>query len=131
VLHVSTKVEDSTEDLAHRVIGCCITVHRELGPGLVEPIYHRAVKLELDAAGIPFECEKRFKVMYRGKCLYIHRLDLVVDGRLMIELKAVDRLHPVHVAQALSCLRISKLPLCLLINFNAAVLKDGIKRIVL
>ena len=81
--------------------------------------------------GFPFEREKRFKVMYRGKCLYIHRLDLVVDGRLMIELKAVDRLHPVHVAQALSCLRISKLPLCPLINFNAAVLKDGIKRIVL
>ena len=131
MLHVATKVDESTEDLVHRVIGCCITVHRELGPGLVEPIYHRAVELELGAAGIPFEREKRFKVMYRGKCLYIHRLDLVVDGRLMIELKAVDRLHPVHVAQALSCLRISKLPLCLLINFNAAVLKDGIKRVVL
>jgi GxxExxY protein len=131
MLRIATKIDDSTEDLVHRVIGCCIAVHRELGPGLVEPIYQRAVQLELEAAGIPFEREKRFKVVYRDKCLYTHRLDLVADGRLMIELKAVDRLHPVHVAQALSCLRISKLPLCLLINFNAAVLKDGIKRIVL
>jgi len=131
MLNVETKIDDATEALAHRVIGCCLAVHRALGPGLVEQIYQRALELELKAADIAFEREKRFKVMYRDKCLYIHRLDLVVDGRLMIELKAVDRLHPVHVAQALSCLRISKLPLCLLINFNAAVLKYGIKRVVL
>jgi GxxExxY protein len=131
MLNVETKIDDATEALAHRVIGCCLAVHRELGPGLVEQIYQRALELELKAADIAFEREKRFKVMYRERCLYIHRLDLVVDGRLMMELKAVDRLHPVHVAQALSCLRISKLPLCLLINFNAAALKYGIKRIVL
>ena len=131
MLNVETRIDDATEALAHRVIGCCLAVHRELGPGLVEQIYQRALELELKAADIAFEREKRFKVMYRERCLYVHRLDLVVDGRLMIELKAVDRLHPVHVAQALSCLRISKLPLCLLINFNAAVLKYGIKRVVL
>jgi GxxExxY protein len=131
MLRVQTKTDEVTENLAHKVIGCCMNVHRELGPGLVEQIYQRAVELELKVAGIAFEREKRFRVIYREKCLYVHRLDLVVEERLMIELKAVDRLHPVHVAQALSCLRISKLPLCLLMNFNAPVLKDGIRRVVL
>ncbi len=131
MLRVLSKLDDSTEDLIHRVIGCCITVHRELGPGLLEPIYHRAVGIELEASGIPFEREKRFPVRYRGKPLYVHRLDLVVDNRLMLELKAVERLHPVHQSQVLSCLRVSKLKVCLLINFNVALLPDGNKRIVL
>jgi len=131
MLRVTSSLDESTEQLAHLVIGCCIAVHSELGPGLVEPIYHRAVSVELEHSGIPFEREKRFSVLYRGKPLYIHRLDLVVDGRIMLELKAVERLHPVHQAQVLSCLRISKLRLCLLINFNVAILPYGIKRIVL
>ena len=131
MLRIATKLDDQTEQLIHRIIGCCITVHRELGPGLVEPIYHRAVKLEFEAADIPFESEKRFPVSYRGKQLYIHRLDLVVDTRVMLELKAVERLHPVHHAQVLSCLRASKLKVCLLMNFNVAILPEGIKRIVL
>ena len=131
MLRIATKLDDQTEELIHRVIGCCITVHRELGPGLLETIYQRAVALELEAASIPFEREKRFPVRYRGKVLHIHRLDLVVDNRLVLELKAVERLHPVHQSQVLSCLRVSKLPICLLMNFNVAILPDGIKRIVL
>jgi GxxExxY protein len=131
MLRIATNLDDETENLIHRTIGCCIAVHRELGPGLVEAIYHRAVRIELEASGIPFECEKRFPVTYRGKPLYIHRLDLVVDNRVMIELKAVDRFHPVHQSQVLSCLRVSKLKVCLLMNFNVAVLPEGIKRIVL
>jgi GxxExxY protein len=131
MLRVATKLDDETENLIHRVIGCGITVHRELGPGLVEPIYNRAFALELEVAGISFEREKRFPVTYRGKMLYIHRLDLVVENRLVLELKAVERLHAVHQAQVLSCLRVSKLPVCLLMNFNVAILPDGIKRIVL
>ena len=131
MLRITSSLDESTEELAHRVIGCCITVHSALGPGLVEPVYHRAVGVELEHCGIPFEREKRFPVRYREKPLYIHRLDLVVDGRIMVELKAVERLHPVHRAQVLSCLRISKIRLCLLINFNVAILPDGIKRIVL
>ena len=131
MLHVSSVLDTSTEDLIHRIIGCCITVHCELGPGLLEQVYHRAVGVELQHCGIPFEREKRFPVRYRGKPLYIHRLDLVVEGKVMLELKAVERLHPVHQAQVLSCLRISKLEVCLLINFNVAILPQGIKRIVL
>jgi GxxExxY protein len=119
------------EDLAHRVIGCCIAVHRELGPGLIEAAYDRAARLELTASNIPFESEKRYPIVYREKTVYVHRLDLVVDKQLVVELKCVDCLHPVHHAQVRSCLKVSKLRLGLLINFNVAVLPQGIKRIVL
>jgi len=131
MLRVATQLDVELEDLIHRVIGCCVAAHRELGPGLVETVYQRALGIELDAAGIPYEREKSFKVHYRGRCLYSHRLDLVVDQRLMLELKAVDRLHPVHVAQVLSCLRVSHLRVGLLVNFNVAILPYGIKRLVL
>ena len=131
MLHATSSLDSSTEDLIHRTIGCCLEVHRELGPGLLEEIYQRAVAFELGSCGIPFEREKSFPVMYHGKRLYTHRLDLVVDGRLVLELKAIDRLHPVHQAQALSGLKVSKLRVALLINFNVAILKEGVKRIVL
>ena len=131
MLHITTNLDPELEDLVHRTIGCCIVVHRELGPGLLEQIYQRAVELELQAAGIAFERERQFPVIYRNQRLYVHRLDLVVGGQLVLELKAVDRLHPVHHAQVLSGLRISKLRIALLINFNVKVLKDGIQRKVL
>ena len=123
--------DPSLEDLAHRVIGCCIAVHCELGPGLIEQAYARAVRLELTASSIQFESEKRYPIVYRGKPVYVHHLDLVVDQQLLVELKCVDSLHPVHYAQVRSCLKVSKLRLGLLINFNVAVLPHGIKRIVL
>ena len=131
MLRVWTPLEPAAEELIHRVIGCCITVHKALGPGLVEPVYQRAAGLELRASGISFEREKRFPVVYRGQCLYVHRVDFVVDGQLLVELKAVDRLHPVHRAQVLSSLRVSNLRIALLINFNVALLPEGIKRIAL
>jgi GxxExxY protein len=119
------------EDLAHRVIGCCIAVHRELGAGLVEPAYARAVRVELAASHIPFESEKRYPIVYRGQRVYTHCLDLVVDQRLVVELKCVDSLHAVHLAQIRSCMKVSGLRLGLLINFNVAVLPHGIRRVVL
>ncbi len=131
MLHVTSSLDSSTEHLVRRTIGCCIEVHRELGPGLVEEIYQRAVAFELESAGLPFEREKAFPVVYRGKRLYTHRLDLVVGGQIVLELKAIERLHQVHWAQAISELKVSKLRVALLINFNVAVLKDGLKRIVL
>jgi GxxExxY protein len=124
------RVDAALEELIHRVIGCCIVVHKALGPGLLEPIYQRAVALELTVARISFEREKRFPVIYRGTRLYTHRVDFIVADRLMLELKAVDRLHPVHHAQVRSNLRISGLKIALLINFNVALLPEGIKRIV-
>ena len=131
MLQIQSKLDASLEDLVYRTIGCCIAVHRELGPGLLETIYQRAVAIELNAAGIPFERERPFPVTYRGKRLYLHRVDLVVSGQILLELKAVDRVHPVHRAQAISSLRVSKLPVALLVNFNVAVLPQGLSRIVL
>lgn len=131
MLRIPTTLEPALEELVHKTIGCCITVHRELGPGLIEQAYGRAVGYELAANSIPFEREKRFPITYRGRNLYVHRLDLVVGGELVLELKAVDRLHPVHRAQLLSVLRTAKLRIGLLINFNVPVLPEGIRRIVL
>ncbi len=131
MLRIPSQLDDDLEALIHRVIGCCIDVHRKLGPGLLEIIYQRAVALELEAAGIRVEREKRCPVFYRGRRLYVHCLDLVVDERLLLELKAVAGLHPVHTAQTISSLRVSTLRVALLINFNVPVLAEGIKRIVL
>lgn len=131
MLRISTHLGPDLEDLAHRTIGCCIAVHRELGPGLVERAYFQAVRYELGSAQIPFECEKPYQILYKGKPVCLHRLDLVVAGQIALELKAVDCLHPVHHVQVLSYLRMSGLRLGLLINFNVPLLPQGIKRIVL
>jgi GxxExxY protein len=131
MLRVTSALDDATEALITRIIGICIIVHRELGPGLLESIYRRAICLELEAAGLAFEVEKQFPVMYRGIVLCHHRVDIVVEGTVLIEIKACERLAPVHYAQVLSYLRISKLPVALLMNFNTAILPDGLKRIVL
>ena len=131
MLRIESPLSADLEALVHRTIGCCITVHRELGPGLVEAVYQRAVCIEIETAGISFECEKQCPILYRGKRIYSHRLDIVVSGQILLELKAVDRVHAVHRSQVLSCLRASKLRIGLLINFNVAVLPNGIHRIVL
>jgi GxxExxY protein len=131
LLRISTRLEPALEDLIHRTIGCCIAVHRELGPGLIEQAYSRAIAYELADNQIPFEREKTIPITYRGRPLCVHRLDLVVDSQVVLELKAVERLHPVHHAQLLSALRSSKLRVGLLINFNVSVLPHGIRRVVL
>jgi GxxExxY protein len=131
MLHLTSPLSLELEELVQQTIGSCIGVHRELGPGLLETIYQRAVSYELEASGVPFEREKPIWINYRGKRLYLHRLDLVISGQLLLELRAVDRLHPVHHAQVLSSLRASKLRLALLVNFNVALLRQGIRRIVL
>jgi len=131
MLRIESPLPDELESLVHRTIGCCITVHRALGPGLLEGIYSRATGIELDACGIPYEREKRIPVFYRGQQLCEQRLDIVVDNRLVLEIKAIDRLHPVNHAQVLSYLRISGIRVGLLLNFNVPILQDGIKRIIL
>ena len=131
MLRIPSPLSDELEDLIERIIGCGITVHRALGPGLLESIYAKAVCLELLAADIPFECERRIAVEYRGTVLCHQRLDLIVDDRVVVEIKAVERMNPVHHAQLLCYLHLSKLRAGLLMNFNSAVLKDGLKRVVL
>ncbi len=131
MLRVQSPLPSDLEDIVHRTIGCCVEVHRVLGPGLLETPYSKAAAIELTANGILFEREKEYPVTYRGQPLCQNRVDFVVDGRLLLELKAVDRLTDIHRAQVLSYLRVSRLPVGLLINFNEVVLKNGIKRIIL
>jgi GxxExxY protein len=130
-LRVPTTLPSETEDVITRVIGCCLEVHRELGPGLLERVYARAACIEFDAVGLPYQRERLVALFYRGQALAHHRLDLVVADQIVLEIKCVECLRPVHHAQLLGYLRASRLRAGLLINFNSAVLKDGLKRIVL
>ena len=116
--------------LAHRVIGAAIEVHRILGPGHLESVYRDALFIELGLRGIPVEREVAFDVDYKGHPVGSGRLDLLVDRKLVLELKACDGFAPVHKAKAISYLRCTKRPLALLINFNVALLQDGIQRVV-
>jgi GxxExxY protein len=131
MLKIASPLPEDVEKLAYDVIGCCVRVHRELGPGLLETIYSRAVVLELKASHIQFELEKPIPVRYRGELLCHQRLDLMVEDRLVLELKSVEHLDSIHVAQVLSYLRISGVRLGLLINFNVSILKDGVRRVIL
>ncbi len=112
------------------VIGCAIEVHRVLGPGLLESAYEICLAQELGLRGHEVERQRQMPVVYRGIQIDCgHRLDLVVDKLVIVELKAVESLLPIHSAQLLSYLRLSGLPLGLLINFNVGLLKQGIRRL--
>ncbi len=123
-----TKQEDF---LAHEVIGAAIEVHRVLGPGLLESVYEEALCIELTERRIPFVRQKRIDLIYKGHTIGAGRLDILVDDTVVVELKAVEALTDVHLAQVLSYLRTAGYRLGLLLNFNTAVLKKGIKRVVL
>jgi GxxExxY protein len=95
------------DELTHKAIGCCIAVHRELGPGLPEAAYSRALALEFEAVALAYERECRFKVSYRGCVVCTCRLDLLVDRRLVLEIKSVERTERVHTAQAIGYPRLT------------------------
>jgi GxxExxY protein len=118
-------------ELSKLVIGSAIDVHRTMGPGLLESVYHQCLKHELAIREIPFETEVKIRAEYKGlkfDCAY--RMDIVVSGSIVIELKVVEKLLSVHEAQLLSYLRLTGKKLGLLINFNTPMLKSGIKRVV-
>ena len=117
--------------LSNQVIGAAIEVHRILGPGLLESAYEECLCRELLLRGIPFQRQVALPVEYKGVSLECgYRLDLLVGELVVIELKSVDKLEPIHEAQLLTYLRLSNLWLGLLINFNTVLLKNGIKRLV-
>ena len=116
--------------LARRVIGAAIEVHRVLGPGLLESIYEEALCVELALAGIPFERQVPANVDYKQHNIGEARLDLLVGRELVVELKAVESIAPVHIAQVLSYLKLKRLRLGLLVNFNVAELRQGIERVI-
>jgi GxxExxY protein len=125
-----SRVAPDIEDLAHQAIGAAIEVHRHLGPGLPECVYKRALSHELTLRGIPHICEQPVDIFYKGVPVGDGRIDILVDGRLVLELKSVEALAPAHREQALTYLAVTHLPLALLINFNVAILKDGVKRVI-
>ena len=120
----------SFNKLTERVIGACIEIHRALAPRLLESAYEECLCYELSRAGIKFERQKTLPVHYKEvnlECGY--RLDLIVEQKLIVELKAVDEIAPIHEAQLLTYLKLSGLTLGLLIDFNVPILKAGTKRI--
>jgi GxxExxY protein len=122
--------EDPLEDLTEKIIGCAIEVHRELGPGLLESIYKECLMMELVAACLTFEEESPVAVLYKGRTLAQRfRLDLVVERKVVVEIKAVDRVHPAHLAQVVSYLKLTGFPAGLLLNFNMPTLRAGMKRL--
>ncbi len=123
-------VPADVELLATAVVNAAFTVHRALGPGLLESAYEQCLAIELSLAGVSFEREKILPLVYRGHTIETaYRLDLIVGGRLLVELKAVEAIAPIHQAQVVTYLKLLELPLGLLINFNAPLIKDGIHRI--
>lgn len=117
--------------ITEAVIGAAMAVHRELGPGLLESTYEACLAYELIERGLAVERQKELPVMYRGVKLDCgYRIDLLVEGAVVVELKAVERLEPIHEAQLLSYLKLSGCKVGLLINFNVRVLTHGIRRLV-
>lgn len=119
----------SAEDdaLTERIIGAAITVHKQLGPGLLEGLYQKSLGVRLDEIGLPYQREVPFTVRYGGRVVGEHRLDLVVERRVVLELKAVEALSQLHKAQLLTYLRTSGLTIGLLINFGTELIQ--VKRV--
>ena len=118
-------------EISEKIIGCAIQVHRELGPGLLESSYLECLYFELIQSGLLVEKQRPLPLVYKEvklECGY--RLDLMVENKVVIEVKAVDALNDVHMAQVLTYLKLSKCKLGLLMNFNVALMKDGIRRVV-
>ncbi|GAC1447311.1 MAG: GxxExxY protein [Desulfuromonadaceae bacterium] len=118
-------------NLTDKIIGAAITVHKELGPGLLESVYQNCLFAELESLKVRVQKEVALPVLYRGLkvCDEGFRLDLLVEDLVIVELKSVEKVQPVHAKQLLTYLRLANKPLGLLINFNVPMLKDGITRI--
>jgi GxxExxY protein len=123
--------DQSLDQLAHAVIGAAIDVHREIGPGFLESVYQNALCYELGLRNIAYEAQVLAPVTYKGYAVGEGRIDILVEKRLIVELKAVEAYEAIHQAQVISYLKAMRLPLGLLINFNLPILKDGIRRVVL
>lgn len=117
--------------LTDKIIKCAIQVHKNLGPGLLESIYEECMCIELEKFGLKCERQKIFPIIYEGKILKnILKIDLLVENKIILELKSVEKINPVFEAQLLTYLKITNLSLGLLMNFNVDLMKNGLKRIV-
>ena len=124
-------LDPAQEEVITSVVACGLTVHRELGPGFKESIYERAFCLELDSRGIKFECQKPVEVRYKQWTIPGQRIDLIVDGVVLVEIKTVSKLKKLHESQVVSYLKTTELRVGLLMNFNSVLFKHGLRRVVL
>ena len=118
--------------VSSQIIQAAITVHKELGPGLLESVYQSCIVIELENMGMKVDSQVALPIVYRGRQIHEQglRLDLLVNNKVVVELKSVEKVEPVHKKQLLTYLRLADKPLGLLINFNESLLKDGITRII-
>jgi GxxExxY protein len=124
------RVPEETEALATAVVNAAFAVHRALGPGLLESAYHECLGIELSLAGLRVQREQLLPLNYRGHVIQnAYRIDLLIDDQLLVELKQVEAIQAIHRVQVTTYLRLLKLPLGLLINFNVPLIKDGITRV--
>lgn len=123
-------VPDDVNELSHRVIGAAIAVHRALGPGFAESTYAKAMEVELSALGIEFATEQPVQLRYRDRVIATGRIDLLVESKLVVELKAVEKSPRQYRRQVVAYLKATGLPLGLLINFGAGTLKEGVLRVI-
>ena len=122
--------DDQLDALARSVIGAAIEVHRELGPGFLESVYEEALAVEMGLRRIPFVRQPLVEVRFKGTRVGEGRLDFLVAQRLVVEIKAVSAIHPIHRAQVIAYLKAVGTPLGLLLNFNSVLMKGGIERII-
>ena len=117
--------------ITQRIIGCAIEVHRCLGPGLLEPMYQMAMCIELEDARLRYISQLPIPAFYKGRLLGEYRVDLVIEDLVLVEIKSVERMHPVFDAQLMTYLRLMQRKVGLMLNFNSRVLREGIKRVIL
>jgi len=117
--------------LSEQIIGCAIEAHRELGPGLLESVYETALCIELKTARLEVKRQVGIPLYYKGELISVHRPDLIVGDRIVVEIKSIARFEPIHTAVMLTYLRVTGLHLGLLLNFNTAFMRQGIKRVML
>jgi len=122
---------EQRDPLTEKIIGCAIEVHRQLGPGLLESTHEAALGVELELQGLKFKRQVVYPISYKGRVIGEHRMDLIVENAVILEIKSVERHDPIFEAQLLTYLKIAGLRRGLLINFNSRLLKEGIKRFVL
>jgi GxxExxY protein len=127
---MTAMTDDEIDALAEQVIGCAIEVHRTLGPGLLETVYQQCLIVELVLAGFQVDAERPVDIDYKGHPIpRALKLDIVVEDCLVLELKSVDRIHPIYLAQVITYLKLTGHPAGLLLNFNVTALKDGLRRL--
>ena len=114
-----------------RIIGCAIEVHKQLGPGLLESVYESALCVEFKVNSLPFTRQVGIPLYYKGELISEHRPDLIVDDKVIVEVKSVEALAPIHMAQMLTYLKVTSLNTGLILNFNSPTMKQGTRRVVL